>query len=108
MYLRHELETLCNFATESVPHFVWLPLATSSPLLLVNLMEVKASVLPTIDCQEESLSHAESGTTFIARNLLRYVSYQSSKYVKTKMRTAIILSPILPPELKYVTARSQP
>ena len=28
-------------------YFVWLPLATKSPSLFVNFMDVKASVLPT-------------------------------------------------------------
>lgn len=51
-------------------YFVWLPLATISSLLFINLIEVYARVLPNL----------------------------------SQVTSALIVSPTLPPELRYVTA----
>lgn len=85
-------------------YFVWLPLATRSPSLFVNFIDVKASVLPTWTLLIERFLgfKLRSELTFVACYFLTIVS-RSRERLHQRVRTAIILSPIVPPELIYVT-----
>lgn len=72
-------------------HLVWLPRATSSSLLLMNLMDVYASILPTV----------ANNQVIISRNIfMEGMSLHLSQLTSARMR-----SPTLPPELRYVTAK---
>lgn len=70
-------------------NFVWLPLATISPFLLMNRTDVYASVLPT---ETVLVSQVPSHTQ---NNI--HLSHTTSPR---------IVSPILPPTPRYVTLRS--
>lgn len=75
-------------SNKDITDFVWLPLAASSPLLFLNIMVVNARVLPTRLCH-------------VSNRLRSRVLGRYSLFSQTAV--ALILSPIFPPLLRYVT-----
>ena len=79
--------------SKSFAYFVWLPRATSSPCTFVNLMDVNAIVLPTAQ-----------GRQYLDESVMGVIV---SNLHLSQLTSALIVSPTLPPEPRYVTIANQ-